>query len=91
MGEFKAHKKMGEFITFGNYIGQGRIKKGYSRSELVEKLQEKGQNVTEKKIKNWERDAEYPDINGIYALAEILEIHPNDLLEAKQFMLEART
>ena len=85
----KNGKKFGEFKTFGQYILEGRDEKGLSRLSLIELIIDKGQQVDERTVKNWERDAEYPDITMIYILAEILEIHPNDLLEAKQFMFEA--
>lgn len=87
--KFLANKKIGEFKTFGQYILEGRDKKGLSRLSLAERILEKGYEVSEKEIKRWEKDAWYPDITMIYVLAEILEIHPNDLLEAKQFMQEA--
>ena len=86
---FSTHKKIGEFKTFGEYISEGRDKKGFSRSSLAEKIIDKGYQVSEKDVKLWEKDAWYPDITMIYLLSEILEIHPNDLLLAKQFMQEA--
>lgn len=86
---FNTHKKIGEFKTFGEYILEGRDKKGLSRLSLVERIIDKGYQIEEKQIKLWERDALYPDITMIYVLAEILEIHPNDLLLAKQYMYEA--
>ena len=87
--DFEPHKKFGEFKTFGEYILEGRDKKGLSRLSLVEKIIEKGQQVDERTVNLWEKDARYPDITMIYVLSEILEIHPNDLIEAKQFMYEA--
>jgi hypothetical protein len=56
---------------------------------LVERILDKGYQVDEKTIKYWEKDALYPDITMIYILAEILELSPNDLLLAKQYMYEA--
>lgn len=87
--EFKTHKKFGEFKTFGEYILEGRDKQGLSRLSLVERIIDKGHEVDERTVKLWEKDALYPDITMLYVLAEILEIHPNDLIEAKQFMYEA--
>lgn len=92
MGEnknFKTHKKFGEFKTFGEYILEGRDKQGLSRLSLVERIIDKGYEMDERQVKLWEKDALYPDITMIYVLAEILEIHPNDLLLAKQYMYEA--
>ena len=87
--KFVARKKLGEFKTFGQYILEARDKKGYSRLSLIEKIVDKGYDVSEKDVKLWEKDLWYPDITMIYELAEILDIHPNDLLEAKQLMQEA--
>lgn len=87
--DFKTHKKFGEFKTFGEYILEGRDNKGLSRLSLVERIIDKGHEMDEKTVKLWEKDALYPDITMIYVLSEILEIHPNDLIEAKQFMYEA--
>lgn len=87
--DFKAKKKYGEFKTFGEYILEGRDKQGLSRLSLVERIIDKGQQVDERTVKLWEKDALYPDITMIYILSEILEIHPNDLILAKQYMYEA--
>lgn len=87
--KFVARKKLGEFKTFGQYILEARDKKGYSRLSLIEKIIDKGYDISEKEVKLWEKDLWYPDITMIYLLAEILDIHPNDLLEAKQLMQEA--
>lgn len=86
---FKAHKKMGEFKTFGEYIKEGRNNLNISKFTLAERIIDRGQYATEKDVTLWEKDAWYPDITIIYLLAEILEIHPNDLLKAKQLMQEA--
>jgi len=87
--DFKARKKYGEFKTFGQYILEGKDKQGLSRLSLVERIIDKGQKVDERTVRLWEKDALYPDITMIYILAEILEIHPNDLIQAKQDMYEA--
>ena len=87
--KFVARKKLGEFKTFGQYILEARDKKGYSRLSLIEKIVDRGYDVSEKEVKLWEKDLWYPDITMIYELAEILDIHPNDLLESKQLMQEA--
>lgn len=87
--DFKAKKKFGEFTTFGQYIVEGRDKQGLSRLSLVDRIIDKGQNVDEKTVILWEKDALYPDVTMTYILAEILEIHPNDLILAKQYMYEA--
>lgn len=86
---FKARKKIGEFKTFGQYLKEGMDEKGISTASLEDKLAQKKNPHTEKEIKLWLKEAMYPDITTIYMLSEIFEIHPNDLLEAKQNMQEA--
>lgn len=39
--------------------------------------------ITKKKLKNWINDADFPNLDAIYLLAEVLDMNPNDLLEAK--------
>lgn len=87
--DFNARKKIGEFKTFGEYLKDGMERTGVSISALEDRFAEKKNTHTEKEIKLWLRDAYYPDITTIYMISEILEIHPNDLLEAKQNMQEA--
>lgn len=86
---FKARKKFGEFKTFGEYLKEGMDKKGFSSATLEDKFAERKNPHSEKEIKLWLKEAKYPDITTIYMLSEFLEIHPNDLLEAKQNMQEA--
>ena len=87
--DFKARKKLGEFKTFGEYLKDGMDKKGISSATLEDIFAQKKNSHAEKEIKLWMNDLYYPDITTIYQLAEIFEIHPNDLLEAKQNMQEA--
>lgn len=86
---FKARKKFGEFKTFGEYLKEGMNEKGISVISLEDKLAQRKNPHSEKEIKLWLKEALYPDITTIYMLSEIFEIHPNDLLEAKQNMQEA--
>lgn len=39
--------------------------------------------ITKKQLKNWMRDKDFPNLDSIYILSEVLDINPNDLLEAK--------
>ena len=39
--------------------------------------------ITKKDLKNWIKDKDFPNLDAIYFLAEILEIPPNYLLELK--------
>lgn len=87
--DFKAHKKLGEFKTFGEYIKEGMEKKDYSIDMLEDMIAKKGYEISGKQIKYWQKDAAYPDITMIYVLAELLELNPNELLLAKQYMQEA--
>lgn len=82
-------KELDEYKTFGMQLVEAMNEKGYSKSRLSEELSQRKQYVPEKEIEAWQKDRKYPDITVIYMLAEMLDIHPNDLLEAKQLMQEA--
>ena len=82
-------KELDEYKTFGMQLVEAMNEKGYSKSRLSEELSQRKQYFSEKEIESWQKDRKYPDITVIYMLAEMLDIHPNDLLEAKQLMQEA--
>ena len=82
-------KELDEYKTFGMQLVEAMNEKGYSKSKLSEELSERKQYVPEKEIAAWQKDKRYPDITIIYMLCEILDMNPNDLLEAKQLMQEA--
>lgn len=86
---FKARKKIGEFTTFSEYLQKGMEIKDYTIYNLMDIFEKRNVHHTEKEIKFWIKEAKYPDISDIYILAEVLELSPNDLLEAKQNMQEA--
>lgn len=86
---FKARKKIGEFKTFSEYLKDGMENKGISIDNLEDKFAQRKIQHSSKEIKYWLKEAKYPDITDIYILAEVLELSPNDLLEAKQNMQEA--
>lgn len=58
-----------------------RTKKGLSRIELLEKLE--NSNLTEKDIKKWEIGLSYPDLDTIYKLSEIYRIPSTEFVKAK--------
>ena len=82
-------KELDEYKTFGMQLSEAMNEKGYSKSRLSEELSQRKQYVPEKEIEAWQKDRKYPDITIIYMLAEMLDMNPNDLLEAKQLMQEA--
>ena len=65
------NRNMGEIISFF------RKEKGFTQSELAEKM-----NVTDKAVSKWERNLSCPDVSSIPKLAEILEITVDELLNA---------
>lgn len=58
-----------------------RTKKGLSRIELLEKLNDS--NLKESDIKKWEIGLEYPDLNTIYKLSEIYMVSSEEFVLAK--------
>ena len=44
--------------------------------------------VTEKTIKKWEKGTEFPDLDMMYKLAEILKLNPNELLSLRNKIQE---
>ena len=69
-------KKMGLFIS------QLRRDKGLTQSELAQRLE-----VTNKAISRWETGRGYPDIEFIPALAAVLGVSVQELLEGKRLPL----
>lgn len=58
-----------------------RNKKGLTRMELLEKLNDS--NLKESDIKNWEIGLKYPDLDTIYKLSEIYRIPSEEFVLAK--------
>ncbi len=58
-----------------------RTKKGLSRIELLEKLEDS--KLTEKDIKKWEIGLSYPDLDTIYKLSEIYRVPSAEFVKAK--------
>ena len=55
-----------------------RKKYNYSQEELAEKI-----GVSRQAVSKWERDLSCPDINSLPALAEILEVTVDELMQVK--------
>ncbi len=67
-----------EIRTCGKIIKEAREEKNMTINDLAFEI--KSKNVTEKTVKNWEDNKDYPNLDMIYKLAYILEINPTELL-----------
>ena len=66
-------------IDFGKMIVRLRKEKGMTQKQLAEML-----NVSDKAVSRWENGKNYPDIETMMLLAEVLEVSVNDLLRGKR-------
>jgi transcriptional regulator with XRE-family HTH domain len=64
--------------SVGKLIKEAREKQNLTVQELVWKIN--NIKITEKRIKNWEKGQEFPDLDEIYILSEHLNLNPNELL-----------
>lgn len=64
--------------SMGETISSLRKEKGMTQKELADML-----GITDKAVSKWERNVAYPDIATIPALAEILGVSAEELLNAK--------
>ena len=64
--------------SLGKMISEHRKQQGMTQLELAQKM-----GVTDKAVSKWERDLSCPDINSIPALAEILGVSVEALLQVK--------
>ena len=64
--------------SMGETIYNLRKEKGMTQKDLADKL-----GITDKAVSKWERNVAYPDTATIPALAEILEVSVEELLNAK--------
>ncbi len=69
-------------LTCGSVIKFAREEKGMTINDLAFEISKNKENVKEyeKKITNWEKDKDYPDMNEIYLLANAIGINPTDLM-----------
>ena len=72
--------------SLGIIIKKARESKKLSQVDLAWKINVP--NVSENTIKSWENGKEFPDLNMMYKLAEILEINPNELLSLRNKIQE---
>lgn len=79
-------KKKEKSIDFGEWLYTLRKAKGYSEIDLMEIINDA--HITEKNIKKWERDLEYPDLDMIYKLSEIYHIPAAEMLHIKEQTLK---
>ena len=73
----------------GAYLYNLREKNGYSVEELAEKFN--NENITIKKIKKWEHDLDFPNIDEIYKLSEIYQVPSEEILQVKTQTLQEGT
>ena len=65
--------------TLGTMIAELRKQHGMTQLELADKM-----GVTDKAVSKWERDLSCPDINSLQALAEILGVSVEELMQIKK-------
>ncbi|MBQ7839136.1 MAG: helix-turn-helix transcriptional regulator [Lachnospiraceae bacterium] len=64
--------------TLGQMIAELRKEKGMTQLELANQL-----GITDKAVSKWERDLSCPDISSLPALAEILGVTVDELMQTK--------
>ena len=69
-------------LTCGMVIKEARESKELTVNDLAFAISKDKEKVKEceKKINMWEKDKAYPDMNEIYALANVLDVNPTELL-----------
>lgn len=67
--------------TLGQIIKEGRLAKKWTFDEFYWEYCHG--NVPRKKVKGWENDTYYPDLDEIYKIAALLNLNPNEMLEAR--------
>ena len=71
--------------TIGQNIAELRKKKGMTQEELAEKM-----CVTAQAVSKWERDASYPDVTVLSALAQALGVSVAAIIEGEQSVPELK-
>lgn len=72
--------------TIGQFLSALRRSNGYTQQEVAEKL-----GVSNKTVSCWERDASYPDISMIPAIAELYGVTCDEILRAKRSPVQSQT
>ena len=67
-----------DLIKIGKFISEKRKEKGFTQSELAEKL-----FITDRAISKWENGICLPDVGNMSQLCEILDITINDLFSGE--------
>ena len=71
--------------TIGQNIAELRKKKGLTQEELAEQM-----CVTAQAVSKWERDASYPDVTALSALAQALGVSVAAIVEGEQSVPELK-
>ena len=71
---------------FGEWIQELREEKGWTVSDVVGKLQMA--EVTEKHVKRWEKNIEFPELRIIYKISEVYSVPATELLSLKEETLK---
>lgn len=64
---------------FGEFIAAIRKEKGWTQTQLAEKL-----NVTDKAVSRWERGLGFPDINTVRPLADALGVSVLEIMQSEK-------
>lgn len=72
--------------ALGILIKKSREEHALSISELVDAIN--FSKVNNKKIEDWEKGKDFPNLDEIYKLADIFKINPNEMLEIKNKILK---
>ena len=67
-------------MSVGDNIREARIKKGLNQKELAEMLTQKGINVGNTTISNWENGTSKPDPDTIEEICKLLDVDGNFIL-----------
>ena len=71
--------------NFGIIIKRNREEKGWTQKELAQKL-----HVSDKAISRYETGKGYPDITMLPAIARILELNYNELLDGNEYIINRK-
>ena len=75
-----------ELKYFGDFLRELRLKNNYTYEYIADKLNMI--NVDANKIKRWEHDLDFPDLDCIYKLSDFFNVPASELLAYKQFSLD---